>query len=365
MPQISVNKRRLKELLRKLIDIYSPSGKENEILEYVKKYLQSFGISVIRQDVDKKRYNLVVYPVDIIPEILFLAHLDTVGAFDIGTFKSRQRTGEIFGLGAADMKGGCAAMLEAFISFFEYNKSLPPAVLAFVVGEEEEGDGTKALVKKYKLPWAVVGEPTGMEICLSHYGYIEAEVKTFGKRRHASYSDHQHNAIFDMLNILLRLTNYLDENRYGLIYNIRDVHSADSGFAVPDRCVAQLDIHLPPGLPLGGIVKAVEKNVNFYGKAFEVYKHVVNFPTINRGYRIQDKGRIISIIKKTYSGNGLIWRPGAFRSHSDANILRKAGTKPIILGPGYLAKAHSSNESVPVDQVFLASQVYFHILCRL
>jgi acetylornithine deacetylase len=78
-----------------------------------------------------------------------------------------------------------------------------------------------------------------------------------------------------------------------------------------------------------------------------------------------DKGKIISVIRKTYSDNGLAWKPGSFRSHSDANILRETGTKPIILGPGYLAKAHSSNESVPVDQVFLASQVYFHILCRL
>jgi acetylornithine deacetylase len=365
MPYISINKNRLKKLLRGLIDIYSPSGKENEILEYVKKYLKSFGISIIRQDVDKKRYNLIVCPSDNRPEVLFLAHLDTVGAFDIERFQSRQKTGEIFGLGAADMKGGCAAMLEAFISFFEHNKSLPPAALALVVGEEEEGDGTKALIKKYKFPWAIVGEPTGMVICLSHYGYIEAEVKTFGKRRHASYSDYQHNAIFDMLNILLCLTNYLDKSRHGLIYNIRDVHSADSGFAVPDRCVAQLDIHLPPVSPLEGIIKVIEKNVNSYGKDFEEYKHVVNFPTINRGYRISDKGRVISIIKKIFNDRGLTWKPGSFRSHSDANILREAGTKPIILGPGYLAKAHSSNESVPVDQVFLASQVYFHILCRL
>jgi acetylornithine deacetylase len=365
MMHACINKQRLKRLLRELIDIYSPSGKENEILEYVKKYLKSFGISAIRQDVDKKRYNLIVCPSDSRPEVLFLAHLDTVGAFDIKKFQSRQKTGEIFGLGAADMKGGCAAMLEAFISFFEYNRFLPPAALAFVVGEEEEGDGTKALIKKYKFPWAVVGEPTGMITCLSHYGYIEAEIKTSGERRHASYSDSRHNAIFDMLTILLRLTNYLDKNRYKPIYNIRDVHSADSGFAVPDRCVAQLDIHLSPVTPLGGIIKAVEKNINSCGKAFEVYKHTVNFPTINHGYRIPDKGKIISVIRKTYSDNGLAWKPGFFRSHSDANILREARTKPIILGPGDLAKAHSNNESVPVEQVFLASQVYFHILCRL
>jgi len=106
-----IKKKRLKGLLRRLIDIYSPSGKENEILEYAQGYLSSFGIAVIRQDVDERRYNLIVLPEDAEAKILFLGHLDTVPAFDLEKFESRERAGEISGLGSADMKGGCAAMI--------------------------------------------------------------------------------------------------------------------------------------------------------------------------------------------------------------------------------------------------------------
>ncbi len=360
--RVKIDNNRLKKLLRGLVDIYSPSGKEVEILEYAEQCLVSSGMNVMRQEVDEARYNLIVSPEGITPEILFLGHLDTVPAFDLEKFESCQRKDEIFGLGAADMKGGCAAMIEAFISFYEKNDSLPPAVLALVVGEEEEGDGTKQLIDDLRIPWAIVGEPTNMEVCLSHYGYIEVEFRTFGKRRHASYSDYQHNAIFDMLQILLRVTAWLDKSRHHVIYNIRDVHSADSGFAVPDRCIALLDMHFPPGSRLKTVARSIERIIAAQGELGVGYKHIVDFPTVNRGYKIPDKGKMVRLIRKSFENRGFSWEPGSFRSHSDANILWEAGTKPVILGPGHLAKAHSNNESVPLKQVFLAAEVYLEIL---
>ena len=57
-----VNPERLKKLLRSLVDIYSPSGKEEEILEYAEKYLKKAGLLVTRQEVDENRYNLIVFP---------------------------------------------------------------------------------------------------------------------------------------------------------------------------------------------------------------------------------------------------------------------------------------------------------------
>ncbi|PIU32475.1 MAG: peptidase M20, partial [Syntrophobacteraceae bacterium CG07_land_8_20_14_0_80_61_8] len=42
-----------------------------------------------------------------------------------------------------------------------------------VVGEEEEGDGARRLVRDHHFPWAVIGEPTDLKIGLSHFGYLE------------------------------------------------------------------------------------------------------------------------------------------------------------------------------------------------
>ena len=59
---MDVQPERLKNLLKALVDIYSPSGKEEEIVEYVGDYLKNNGLDVIRQKVDENRFNLVVLP---------------------------------------------------------------------------------------------------------------------------------------------------------------------------------------------------------------------------------------------------------------------------------------------------------------
>jgi acetylornithine deacetylase len=51
--------RRLRRFLRRLVDIYSPSGKEEDVLSYVYGYMKRHHIPVMRQFVDDSRYNLV------------------------------------------------------------------------------------------------------------------------------------------------------------------------------------------------------------------------------------------------------------------------------------------------------------------
>jgi acetylornithine deacetylase len=60
--------------------------------------------------------------------------------------------GKIYGLGTADMKAGCAAMIEAFIMLQANKKKMPPVGLALVVGEEEDNSGAKVLAREYSFP---------------------------------------------------------------------------------------------------------------------------------------------------------------------------------------------------------------------
>ena len=52
----------LRNLLRSLMNIYSPTGKEQEILGFLYKYLKSGGLPVKQQKIDKDRANLIVIP---------------------------------------------------------------------------------------------------------------------------------------------------------------------------------------------------------------------------------------------------------------------------------------------------------------
>ena len=153
---MDVQPERLKNLLKELVDIYSPSGKEEEIIEYAAEYLKKYGLAVIKQKVDENRFNLVVLPengdeVD----LCFVGHLDTVTARDLEDYGFREEGDAVFGLGTTDMKAGCAAIMEAFTVLAEKGGALPPVGLALVVGEEEESDGAKTLAREYNFPWAV------------------------------------------------------------------------------------------------------------------------------------------------------------------------------------------------------------------
>jgi acetylornithine deacetylase len=147
---------RLRNLLRELVDIYSPSGKEEEVLEYAHDYLIKHGLMAIKQEVDENRYNLIVLPAksDEIT-LCFVGHLDTVTAYDLDDYGFREEGAEVFGLGTADMKAGCAAMMEAFTVLAGRGSAFPPVSLALVIDEEEDNRGAKALVKEYNFPWAV------------------------------------------------------------------------------------------------------------------------------------------------------------------------------------------------------------------
>ena len=138
---IEIQPDRLKNLLRELVNIYSPSGKEEEILEYTEQYLKNQGLPVIRQEVDENRYNLLVLPQDENVELCFVGHLDTVAAYDLDDFSFSEEEGKIYGLGTADMKAGCAAMIETFTALRVNNERLPPVGLALVVGDEEDNSG--------------------------------------------------------------------------------------------------------------------------------------------------------------------------------------------------------------------------------
>ncbi len=356
---MNVQPERLKNLLKDLVDIYSPSGKEEEILEYAEEYLKSHGLATIKQEVDENRFNLIVLPEERGEvHLCFVGHLDTVTAYDLEDYGFREQGDTAFGLGTVDMKAGCAAMVEAFTVLADRGGPFPPVALALVVGEEEDSDGAKALVREYSFPWAVIGEPTNMIPCLGHYGYLEVLLRTGGKRAHSSMPELGQNAIETMLKLLLQVTEYVTSLPHGLVYNIRELSGFPGGFVVPDACDAWLDLHLPPESRIDQLKTELEQLVEAAGESIPGLDADIRFEDTHSGYRISQDRSLIKKLKDVYRRMSLPWQPQDFRSHSDGNVLWAAGVDPIIMGPGRLEAAHNPEESVPFYQVVQAAQLY-------
>ncbi len=350
---------RLKSLLKELVDIYSPSGKEEEILEFTEDYLKKHGLPVTRQEVDENRFNLLVFPEK--PnglDVCFVGHLDTVAALDIEDYGFYEEGNMAYGLGTSDMKSGCAAMIEAFTVMSERKTPLPHVGLALVVGEEQESDGAKTLIREHTFPWAIVGEPTNLVPCLGHYGYLEVFLRTRGKRAHSSMPELGQNAIENMLKILLRLTEYANSAPHGLVYNVRQLSSFPGGFVVPDSCEAWLDLHLPPDSRMDLLKAELEQLIEEAVKNIDGMDAYIRFENAQSGYLISQDRPLVKKLKGVFRNIDLPWEPQIFRSHSDANVLWAGGADPIILGPGQLETAHTTDESVSLSQVIQATELY-------
>ena len=92
-----IDPQRLRQLLKRLIDIYSPSGKEEDVLAYLHSYLKKKGLSAIRQTVDDSRHNLVVLPPEGEVRLALIGHLDTVVAYDLENYGYDEQDNLVFG----------------------------------------------------------------------------------------------------------------------------------------------------------------------------------------------------------------------------------------------------------------------------
>jgi acetylornithine deacetylase len=360
-----VQPQRMFKLLHRMIDIYSPSGKEEALLDYLCGFFKKHHLPFRRQMLEDSRYNILVAPPDVEIELALIGHVDTVSAHDLEESGFSQNDGLLCGLGTADMKGGCAALIEAWLCMWEADRHQFPAALILVVGEEEWGDGAARLLEEYHFPWAIIAEPTQLAPCLAHYGYVEMQITTRGKRRHASLAKGRTNPVENMLKTLLALTHHLDTRRAEAVYNIRDLLTSQSGFAVPEWCQCWLDLHLPPHAPTGAICAELEEVVAASPAGKTPHPAETRFHTIQDGYDLPPKGTLVEALQTVFSQRSLSWAPTAFPSHSDANLLWSHGIKPILLGPGNLAKAHTPDESVEFHEVVAAAEIYYQMMLQM
>ena len=294
--------------------------------------------------------------------LYMVGHVDTVPAWDLDTFGPRQEGDIIRGLGSADMKGGCAAMVEAWLAMAEALKpeERPSVGLLLVVGEEENGDGSATFLESCCPPWVIIGEPTSLAAGFAHYGYLEAGFVTRGLRSHSSLPELGHNAVESMLRVLLLLGNdpMFDRARTEIVYSIREMRSSRAGFVVPDRCETWIDLHLPPAHDPTALQNSIRGIVSGFGNVIPGLDLDVTFNFASAGYNLGVDNRLARILQGVYPGLGLSLQMDAFRSHSDGNLFYAAGVKPVILGPGSLETAHTPDERVDFGEVSSAARIY-------
>lgn len=184
------------KILEDLISIDSQWDKSNlEIIEYIANQLKQFEIK--RFDFEKNGVlftNLIVR----VPgercdnPICFLGHTDTVRSSDEwtkGPFKPEVSLGNLYGLGASDMKAGLACMISAALNLGK--RPSQDVYLLFDFDEEGGGIGGRELIKNFNLKKGrmIVAEPSSRRVIYANRGCLDVEINFSGRQGHSGYVD--------------------------------------------------------------------------------------------------------------------------------------------------------------------------------
>ena len=185
----------LTETLITLIDVPSETGSEGRIATHVAAgFLPVWG----RLGVDRIGNSVVVGDRSAEPTVLLVGHLDTVPSQGQGP--AYLADGRVHGLGASDMKAGIAVMMHLLN---DDAVRAGPYSVAGVFYDREEGpaddNGLEIVLERAQwltdAEFAVVLEPTDMELQLGCVGSINAAVRFAGVAAHAARPWSGENAI--------------------------------------------------------------------------------------------------------------------------------------------------------------------------
>jgi acetylornithine deacetylase/succinyl-diaminopimelate desuccinylase family protein len=352
-----------------------PEFLEGRLGDYLEGWFRSLGVVVERQVVSPGRDNLIARYES--PRgrrtLLFDAHQDTVptDGMTIDPFSPELKGGRLYGRGACDIKGGMAAMLTAFARLVrERPAESASVIMACTVDEEFTHTGSSRLADgRHEADLAIVAEPTLLKIVDRHKGAVRWKIRTRGVACHASTPKLGENAIYAMARVVSALEEYAgvlagSTPEPGLGPPSLSVGRIEGGVSVnvvPDWCEVEIDRRVIPGeraADCPGRVRAFLKERLGDLARVDFLPPWVNMPPLVAGGAEPFLPGLRSAIERV---GGRAPEVVGVPYGTDAGPLGESGLPCVVFGPGDIAQAHTKDEWVELDQVRLASEIYFEM----
>lgn len=354
---------------------------EGRMSDYLEGWFAALGVPCERRTVSPGRDNVIAhYEAPAAGRtVLFDAHQDTVptDAMTIAPFQPDVRDGRMYGRGSCDVKGGMAAMLAAFSRLVkERPKGSASVIMACTVDEEFTHTGSSQLAaSRPAADYAIVAEPTKLDIIHRHKGAVRWKVRVKGVACHSSTPSRGVNAIYKMAEVVRALADYagaLDRARPDPVLgppslSVGRIEGGQSVNVVPDWCEVEIDRRVIPGEATSDCLTHVESFLRErLGSAVEwqFLPPWVNMPPLAQD--LDQAGAWIGEVRRAVSeATGRTPELGGVPYGTDAGPLGETGLPCLVFGPGDIAQAHTKDEWIELDQVHKAAEAYYRIACAL
>jgi len=321
------------------------------------------------------------------PLFVFAGHTDVVPTGPLAEWASPPFTPTIrgdylFGRGAADMKGGLAAMVTACESFVQKSPNFSGSI-GFLITSDEEGygyqDGTQKVLEVLRdrgisIDYCVVGEPASDEVLgdmikVGRRGSLSGHLKVFGQQKHIAYAHPEDNPIHKSLAALAALASILwepdEQSTEAFAFpktslHISNLHAGThAGNIVPGLLECQFNFRFSPQLTFEYIREKVEALFNNHKFPYELRWELSGLPFLTKDGLLRQTAS--SVIHEVLGRHPELSASGGT---SDARFIAQTGAQVIEVGPSRKT-IHGLNECVNIKDLDQLSQIYEKILRKI
>jgi len=313
------------------------------------------------------------------PHLLLCGHTDTVppnAQSSIDPFAAIEKNGRLYGRGTVDMKGAVAAMAGALAGLNESGEIKAGKItLAAVIDEEMESLGAESLIiNGFRADASIVGEPTNNRIAIGHKGLEWLRIDFEGRAAHGGTPEAGINAISAAASFIRLVEGELIpefQNRVDPILGPPAINMGTiSGGEQPSTVAAQCCIELDRRWVFTETIEQVFEDLDnllekvrmeYPGLKTGVSRVPKGMATMLHGpITIDSKHPVVQAAQRAMQdfelpSNALTilpaWTDGALLS-------REAKIPSIIWGPGELGIAHTPGESIKLEDVSKAAELY-------
>jgi len=236
-----------RNFLIELIETPSFSREEENTALIIEKYLNLKNIPFQRKGNNIWAKNLQFD--ENLPTVLLNSHHDTVkpnSAYTLDPFEAVQKEGKIFGLGSNDAGASLVSLWAVFTHFYavklKYN-----LIYATTAEEEISGEnGVKSILEDLgKIDFAIVGEPTKMDLAIAEKGLVVLNCVAKGTASHAAHTN-EDNSIYKAVRDIQKVQNFEFDKVSKVLGKVKAtvtiINAGSQHNVVPDQCHFTIDV---------------------------------------------------------------------------------------------------------------------------
>jgi acetylornithine deacetylase len=338
------------ELLKQLISIQSFSKEEDKTADAIERFLQERNIKTNRKLNNVWAYNKYFDAAK--PTLLLNSHHDTVkpnSGYTRDPYDAAIEDDKLYGLGSNDAGGCLVSLIATFLYYYEEEGLSYNICLATTAEEEISGNnGLECVLPDLgELEFAIVGEPTQMNLAIAERGLLVLDCTAHGKAGHAAREEGD-NAIYKALKDIEWFRSYrfskVSEMFGPLKMSVTIINAGSQHNVVPATCTFTVDVRVTDAYTNEEVLKIIRTNVDCDVKPRSIR---LKPSSIDKEHPIVQAG--LGLGRTTYGSP----------TTSDQALLSIPSLK---VGPGDSARSHMADEYIYTREIEEGIELYIAML---